>query len=116
MDWRITVLAGAVGGLVVEAVAFLASLNEYRQARKHARATRKKVLPNWNRFFDPMPDAAAAVTRLTLGAVAGGLFHGQVTTTLAAVAVGAAAPALFGQIGAARSVPELKELTEQKPG
>jgi hypothetical protein len=42
------------------------------------------------------------------------LVHGQVTTALAAVAVGASAPALLGQIGAARSVGELRELTDQK--
>lgn len=115
MDWRITVLAGAAGGLVVEAVAFLTSLNEFRQARKRARASGKKKLPHWNRYFDPGPDSAAAATRLMLGAAAGVLFHGQVTTVLAAVAVGAAAPALFGQIGASRSVQELTEQTEKKP-
>ncbi|WP_054812533.1 hypothetical protein [Nocardia arizonensis] len=116
MDWRIAVLAGAAGGLVVEAVAFLSNLTEYRQARMEARATRENVLPHWNRFFDPLADSAAAGTRLLLGAVAAGLFHGQVTTLMAAVAVGAAAPALFGQIGAAKSVREVTELTEQKSG
>ncbi|MFI6045325.1 hypothetical protein ACIA8C_27095 [Nocardia sp. NPDC051321] len=75
---------------------------------------RRKVLPSWNRYFDPVPDAAAATVRLLLGAVAGGLFHGQVSTALAAVAVGASAPTLLGQLGAARSVGELTELTEQK--
>ncbi|WP_433685469.1 hypothetical protein [Nocardia sp. CA-119907] len=114
MNWITTVMAGAAGGLVVEVVAFLTNLNEYRQARRKARAARRTALPHWNRYIDPMPDAAAAATRLVLGAAAGGLFHGQVTTVLAAVAVGAAAPALLGQIGAVRSMGELTELTDQK--
>ncbi|RJO74013.1 hypothetical protein D5S18_18810, partial [Nocardia panacis] len=75
-------MAGAAGGLVVEAVAFLTNLNEYRQARRKARAARRKLVPHWDRFFDPRPDALAAATRLILGAAAGGLFHGQVTTML----------------------------------
>ncbi|RJO77708.1 hypothetical protein D5S18_08230, partial [Nocardia panacis] len=74
----------------------------------------KKLVPHWDRFFDPRPDALAAATRLILGAAAGGLFHGQVTTMLAAVAVGASAPALLGQMGAVRSVGELAELADQK--
>ncbi|MGX1762182.1 hypothetical protein ACWIG5_35665 [Streptomyces lydicus] len=114
MNWLTTVLAGAAGGLVVEAVAFLSNLNEYRQARRKARGARRRTLPSWNRYFDPGPDALAAVTRLLLGAAAAGLFHGRVSTVLAAVAVGASAPALLGQIGAARPVGELTELTEQK--
>ncbi|MEV6071857.1 hypothetical protein AB0L82_35410 [Nocardia sp. NPDC052001] len=115
MDWRITILSGGTGGLVVEMVAFLSNLNAYREARRQARIARKRTLPPWNAYFDPKPDAAAAITRLLLGAAAGGLLHGQVTTVLAAVAVGAAAPALFGQFGSARSMRELTELTEQKP-
>lgn len=114
MNWLTTVLAGAAGGLVVELVALLTNLNEYRQARKKARASRKAVLPHWNRYIDPKPDSAVAATRLVLGAIAGAFFHGQVTTMLAAVAVGAAAPTLLGQIGSARTMGELNELTDQK--
>lgn len=112
MDWRVAVLAGAVGGAVVEWVAFLADLNAFRQARKDARGRRRK-LPSWRQYFDPWPDVAAGLTRMALGAVGGGLLHSQVTTALAAVAVGAAAPALFGQFGAARS---MREITAQVEG
>ncbi|WP_433665839.1 hypothetical protein ACQP06_18775 [Nocardia sp. CA-136227] len=112
MNWQVTILAGAGGGLVVEAVAFLANLNEYRLARRQVRAaSRRRAMPPWSRYFDPLPDALAAATRLLLGAGAGAAFHGQVTTVVAAVAVGAAAPALFGQFGAARSMRELNEAT-----
>ncbi|OXR40500.1 hypothetical protein B7C42_07439 [Nocardia cerradoensis] len=112
MNWPTTILCGAAGGLVVEMVAFLANLNVYRQARRRARAA-KKIAPSWNRYFDPGPDAAAAVTRLLLGALAGAVLHGQVTTVLAAVAAGAAAPALFTQLGTVQSMRELTELTDQ---
>lgn len=70
MDWHITILAGAAGGLIVEAVAFLTSLNEYREARRQARAAvRKRTRPRWDRYFDPIPDTLAAFTRLLLGGV-----------------------------------------------
>ncbi|MEV0360625.1 hypothetical protein AB0H71_31670 [Nocardia sp. NPDC050697] len=114
MDWRIAVAAGAAGGIVVELVALLGNLTEYREGRKVARAARKK-LPHWNRYFDPGPDLAAAATRLLLGAVAGGLFHDQVTSAVAALAVGTAAPALFTQFGAARSISETNDLTDKQP-
>ncbi|WP_280368336.1 hypothetical protein [Nocardia wallacei] len=114
MDWRIAVLAGAGGGLIVAAVAFLADLNEYRQARRTCRATGKPG-PRWGGYFDPWPDAAAAATRLVLGAASGGIFHSQVSSTVAAVAVGAAAPALFGQLNSARSMGELADPTEEQP-
>jgi len=44
--------------------------------------------------------------------MAGGLFHAQVTGVPAAIAVGAAASALLGQLGAIRSAKQFAEGTE----
>ncbi|MFI9511255.1 hypothetical protein [Nocardia sp. NPDC052566] len=93
-------------------MAFLANLNHYRTARRRVRAADRKKVPDWKGYFDPAPDLTAAVTRLALGAIAGTLFQTQVTTALAAVAVGAAAPALLGQLGEVRSIGNLAELSE----
>ncbi|MEU1998179.1 hypothetical protein [Nocardia gamkensis] len=108
-----TLLAGAGGGLIVEVVAFLADLNAYRQARKTARGKNKKP-PHWGGYFDPVFDAAAGVTRLLLGAGAAVVFQSQLTTVFAAVAVGSSAPALLGQLGTARTLREVDDLTSPR--
>jgi hypothetical protein len=48
-------------------------------------------------------------TRLALGALAGLVFHGQVNSIPAAVAVGASAPAVFRQLGSFRKVGDALE-------
>ncbi|WP_432933498.1 hypothetical protein ACQPZZ_18055 [Microbispora sp. CA-135349] len=94
---------GAVGGLIVEAIAAWNHLSAWRDARLLARSKRKRR-PALRDFIDLPADTAVACTRAALGCAAGALPHGQISGSYAAVAVGAAAPALLASIGrAARS-------------
>ncbi|MEU2036693.1 hypothetical protein [Nocardia amamiensis] len=106
MDWRLAVMFGAAGGAIVEIISLWGNLATWQQARKVARQRRRR-LPSWKLYFDPWPDALVALTRLFLGALAGLVFHGQVTGETAAIAVGAAAPALLRQLGTMRNVRDI---------
>lgn len=103
MDWQTAVLLGAAGGLIVELVSRSGDLITWQQDRRVAMA-KGKPLAGLRAYIDPLPDVLVAFTRLGLGAVAGALLHTQVTGALAAVAVGAAAPALLRQIGTTKFV------------
>jgi hypothetical protein len=102
--WWSVVLFGAAGGAIVEVVNLWGDLAAWQQARRDARRHRKRRLPSWTLYFDPWPDALVACTRLLLGALAALVFRSEITGQLVAVAVGASAPALLGQLGAARSI------------
>jgi len=86
---------GAVGGLVVEAISMLGHLTAWQQDRRLARVKKRRVLPGLSRYVDLPAHALVALTRLMLGALAGGLMHEQIDGAMAAVAVGASAPALL---------------------
>lgn len=109
MDWPTATALGAVGGAVVEAISAWENLVVWQKARHGARASHHRPLPKLNRYIDPLADTLVAVTRLVLGAAAGALLHLQVTGTIAAIAVGASAPALLRQLGTVRSVQETIE-------
>lgn len=105
MDWQAATGFGAAGGAVVEVIVLFGNLTTWQAARSAARR-RNRALPSLARFVDLPADLAVAVTRLLLGALAGLLFHDQVTGTMAAIAVGASAPALLRQLGRATTVQE----------
>jgi hypothetical protein len=101
LEWPVTVGYGAIGGAVVEAIALWGRLSAWQTARRQARSDLAKPLPPFSAFFDLWPDLAVAATRIALGAIAGFVFHGGVTSPSAAMAVGAAGPALLAQFGSA---------------
>lgn len=106
MDWQAAAGFGAAGGAVVEVIVLFGNLTAWQSARSAARDHRSAP-PSLARFIDLPADIPVAVTRLLLGALAGLLFHDQVTGTMAAVAVGASAPALLRQLGRATTVQEI---------
>lgn len=101
MDLAAAAGLGAVGGGVAEAVSLWGNLTAWQQARHLARR-RQRTPPAITRYIDPLADTLVALTRVAMGAGAGWLFHSQVTGVTAAIAVGAAAPALLAQVGAGR--------------
>ncbi|MEU6142463.1 hypothetical protein ABZ848_19080 [Streptomyces sp. NPDC047081] len=100
---------GALGGLVVEFLVFYGRIAAWQTARHRALEGRKPPdeLPRLDKFVDPLSDLLAALTRLSLGAGAGCIFHPQLSGALATVAVGASAPTLLKQLGNARTLQAL---------
>jgi len=103
MGWLSITVLGACGGAVVQALVFTGNVQEWQYARRKARERRRRQLPRLTQFVDLPADTAVFATRLALGALAGFLFHSQVTGATAAVAVGASAPALLRQLGTLQS-------------
>jgi hypothetical protein len=104
VNWQQAVLLGACGGAVVELVTFWQNLEAWRAARGRARAKAGKSLPRFTKYVDPAADLAAFLTRLVLGAITAGILHGQLAGSVAAVMVGASAPALLLQFGRAKAI------------
>jgi hypothetical protein len=104
LDWFTVLVLGAGGGAIVQAVSFSANVHAWQAARHEARAASQPAGPRLTSFVDPLADGLVLLTRVGLGALAGALFHAQVSGATAAIAVGAAAPALLSQLGAARGV------------
>lgn len=103
MDWLLAMTYGAIGGAVVEAVVSSDRVLAWNAARHQALAhTPATPVPALTAYLDPLSDVAAGVTRILLGAVAGWLFHSQVTGAYAAIAVGCSAPTVLRQLGSAR--------------
>ena len=102
-------LYGAGGGLVVEAVVTFGRLHAWQQAR-HVSRVAGDVLPKLGAYIDPPADSLAALFRVVLGCAAGWLLHGELGGMLAAVAVGASAPAVLAQMGSATTVTEALQL------
>lgn len=101
MDVGIAIALGAAGGAIAEAVDRWADLTDWQRARHAARLGQKTPPPLVN-YIDPVADGLVALTRLVMGALVGWLFHSEVSGVSAAIAVGATAPALLAQVGAAR--------------
>jgi hypothetical protein len=102
MDWLTVTILGACGGAIVQVVALSADIQTWHHARRLALTSREQK-PALIAYVDLPAEALVFLTRLALGALAGLLFHNQVSGTTAAIAVGASAPALLRQFGAARS-------------
>jgi hypothetical protein len=104
MGWLAAMGLGALGGAVVELIEVWGKVTDWQKARRDAMGSGRRPLPALSEHIDPFPDILVAMTRLLLGAVAGFLFHPQVTGIAAAIAVGASAPALLRQLGATSPV------------
>jgi len=91
---------GAVGGLIVEVIGLWRQLAIWQKACHNARSSGAQLLPPLTHYVTPGCDTLVAATRMALGALAGLVFHSQITGMAAAVAVGASAPALLQQLGA----------------
>jgi hypothetical protein len=102
MDVLTAAVYGACGGVVVQAVTFCTDVVGLQQARHAALGTGKPLRP-LSSVVDPGIDILVLVTRLALGAVAGLLFHASVSAPIAAVAVGASAPALLRGLASLRT-------------
>jgi hypothetical protein len=92
---------GAVGGAIAEAADRWADLTDWQRAR-HAARQGQETPPPLTRYIDLAADGLVALTRVAIGVFVGWLLHGEVSGTTAAIAVGAVAPALLTQVGAAR--------------
>lgn len=106
MYWIQSAACGALGGGVIEVLVFYRRLSAWQVAR-HRALEKSEGLPHLRVFIDPAADIAAGLTRIALGALAGWLFHWEVTGIYAAVAVGAAAPVLLSQVGSAQKSHQL---------
>jgi hypothetical protein len=106
VDWLTATALGASGGAIVEVISLWGNLTAWQKARRDALNSKKRSLPSLTTYMDPLPDTLVALTRFLLGALAGLMFHSQVTGTMAAIAVGASAPALLRQLGTARNIHE----------
>lgn len=103
VDWLLAMTYGAIGGAVVEVVVSSDRVLAWNAARHQALAHQPATaVPALTAYLDPLSDIAAGVTRILLGAVAGLLFHSQVTGAYAAIAVGCSAPTVLRQLGSAR--------------
>jgi hypothetical protein len=97
--------SGAAGGLVVEVVNMWRLLAAWQIERHDYRMRDKRPLPRLtDKYLDLPADTLALLARLALGALAGGLLHAQVTSFVAAVMTGAAAPAILLQLGSAKGL------------
>lgn len=112
MNWLTVICLGAAGGAIVSVVAFCGDVFSWQQTRRAAHLKRAAELPTLRKHVDPWPDLVALITRIILGVLAGVVFRSQMTTPLAAFAVGASAPALLTQLGNARMVKTENEGTE----
>lgn len=98
MNWMAAAGLGMAGGAIIEAVNIRDHLTAWQRARHTARLSGQQPLPRLANYVDPPADALAALTHLLLGGLAGLLLHSQISGTVGAIAVGAAAPALFRQL------------------
>jgi hypothetical protein len=103
MEWLTASALGACGGVLVQVIDLWTDLDAWHKSRREAIRRGDPSLPKLTAFIDPQADILVAVTRLILGALAGLIFHTQVTGAVAAIAVGAAAPALLRQFGTQRA-------------
>lgn len=116
MDWPTVTLLGTCGGAIVQLIDLAAAAKAWQEARHQARIKRRTSLPSLALYIDVPADSLVFLTRLALGALAGLVFHGQVDSFPAAIAVGASAPALFRQLGSFRRVGDaIDEGTGREP-
>jgi hypothetical protein len=95
-------MLGVAGGAIVQLIALWGSMITWQKARHDLLMDGLRPLPALTRYIDPLADTLVALTRLCMGALAGLMFHDQITGITAAIAVGASGPALLAQFGARR--------------
>jgi hypothetical protein len=96
------VMLGVAGGAIVQLIALWGSMTTWQKARHDLLMDSMRPLPALTSYIDPLADTLVALTRLCMGALAGLMFHDQITGITAAIAVGASGPALLAQFGAGR--------------
>lgn len=115
MDWQLGLLFGAIGGGIVELVVLVGKLTRWQSDREKA-LLRGKPLRSWRKYVDLQATVAVGAFRMGMGAIGGLLFHTQILTAFAAVAVGASAPALLKQFSANRSMSAIAEQEQNLAG
>jgi len=120
LAWSEAMEYGAVGGLIAEGVIVWGRVRQWQDTRHAVLLADGGQLPKLRKFIDVAPDTVAVVGHAVLGCAAGWLLHSQISGTYAAVAAGAAAPALLTNFAraAARSnfvegVPEDRAVAPQ---
>ncbi|MFF4599457.1 hypothetical protein [Amycolatopsis sp. NPDC001319] len=106
VSWQIAIVLGAVGGLLVEVINFFGRAIGWQTARRRALEAGKRRLPSLSRHIDLPADGLVALTRLAIGGSAALVLHTQIMGPAAAIAVGAAGPAILAQLGRIPSVQE----------
>ena len=114
VDLLTAMLLGASGGVLVLLIFWHGCISRWREARRQNRQ-RREPEPPLSAFVDPLADVLAGLTQVVLGAAAGAIFHQQVVGVAAAIAVGAAAPALLQQLGNSRTVREAVQGGTEEP-
>lgn len=94
VSWVLAACLGAFGGFIVSAIALGRDVFDYQGVRRLHLQHKRADLPRFAEFIDPPADTLVLLTRLAFGAIAGGLFHSEI---VAAIGVGATAPALLSQ-------------------
>jgi hypothetical protein len=103
VDLLIIAILGACGGALVQVLDLCSKLADWQRERHEARASKGiHAASPLSEVLDPLSDTLVLLTRIILGAAAALLFHAQVSGSTAAVAIGAAAPALLRQLGELR--------------
>lgn len=116
MDLLTATLLGASGGLLVLLIFWHGCVSRWREARRQSRQQNGTDSPPLGKYVDVPADVLAGVTQIALGAAAGAIFHQQVVGFAAAIAVGAAAPALLQQLGSSRNIREAVQGDSGEPG
>jgi hypothetical protein len=99
VSWFIATIFGAVGGLVVSAVAFFHDIWAWHEERRLHLRRRMADMPGLSQFTDPKADTLVLMTRMTIGALTGYLVHNEVTGVIPVIAAGASAHAILSQFG-----------------
>ncbi|MFF3447446.1 hypothetical protein ACFYXJ_09975 [Streptomyces sp. NPDC002667] len=99
---------GALGGLIVEFVCMWGYIISWQAARRECMESGVIPLPGIAKYLDLPADTFVTVTRVAMGAVMGFLLCDQVAGPMAAISVGAAAPALLRQLNGARTLDDLR--------
>jgi len=115
VDLLTAMLLGASGGMLVLLIFWHGCVSRWREARSQSRERQEPEALPLSKFIDPWADVLAGVTQVVLGAAAGAVFHQQVIGVAAAIAVGAAAPALLQQLGNSRTISEAVQGGAEEP-
>lgn len=95
MDTLPVVLWSAAGGALVEFIALWRALVSWREETRAARTAGADPPQFWDRIDSAPITVLFVAFRVVLGAGAGFLARGQIIGEFAAIAIGAAAPAIF---------------------
>jgi hypothetical protein len=102
---------GAAGALAIQIVTFYGHIINWQSARHQAIALGKQP-PSLHQYVDILADSLAMVTRVVLGAMTVVLLNEQITGAVAAMLLGAAAPAILTQLGRFYLVPSIRPNSE----